>query len=686
MILKYFNRDARLAEIRRLCNVTARDGSRAADLIRVAQSYGLTAKGFKMGSLGVRSIKFPAIIHWDFNHFIVLEGYTHNKYYLRDSCTGGFTATHDEFENNFTGIVIRFLEKSEHINDGEGAIRTRISWPKKIIFGVARVTAVLKKIVRKSYKKNPYVSRVAPPNLIYIGLCIIAFVLTILIPVVTKYIFDMTRTQQQHLPGSIWIWAGVFMVLYGLILAAKHLFLLQNKLYSANTIAATVIRKLLRLPSLFFISRHNVANRFFISSLVYDSSFNAVLQPVFALVTLLVFWIELYLFSPQISLLLVPLCVADLAVRIIAGKQNHDMRKKIAIKNQVFYQISINELERIETIKGNGTQQYSFQRWAKYQAALENGTNELKMKGVHVSSAGILLKSLCLTIIVMSSSQAYTCKINTGTLIALVIITILSFQHNIVAARLLNAVEAAKTSIKSLDDILNQADADYYASDINGEYKLAGEQLSAIELKSVSFGYNRFKAPQVKDFSLNVNQGEIVGVLGGSGSGKSILAKIASMLYQPWSGVILFDRQLSSTLNKKRIEKSIVLVEQSVNIFHGSIRDNLTLFNPNIPNKDLEKACRVACIHDDIISRTHGYKTILKNGGVNISGGQKQRIEIARALLAQPSILIMDEAINALDSITAAKIIANIRAIGCTSILFSHNHGFMNLCDRYVRI
>jgi ABC-type bacteriocin/lantibiotic exporter with double-glycine peptidase domain len=214
--------------------------------------------------------------------------------------------------------------------------------------------------------------------------------------------------------------------------------------------------------------------------------------------------------------------------------------------------------------------------------------------------------------------------------------------------------------------------------------KLAVKTEGYVELKDIIFGYSRLDAPLIKDFSLRLEPGSRVAIVGQSGSGKSTMASLVSGLYQPWAGEILFDGKTSDKISPVLFHQSVALVDQNIFLFGGTVRENLTMWDPSVPEKQVQQAAIDACIYEDIASRPGGFDSEVEESGRNFSGGQRQRIEIARALVHNPSVIILDEATSALDSKTEHLIDMNLRRRGCTCIIIAHRLSTIRDCDEII--
>ena len=647
MILQYHGQRVTLETIRKQCNVTARDGSSARDLIRVAQAYGLGAQARRMGSLRVKTLSFPAIIHWRFNHFIVLEGVKGNTFYLRDACTGGFTATQEEFDNNYTGIVIRF--SSERGRPGQNPGKPRRAWMGN---GLSR-----------------YISSAAALHLFF---SITALGAGLLLPFAAQAVFDRpSGTVGFQALSAVLVWGGL------LWLKEEVHFLCGQK--TSEKTATALLNRLLELPSLFFIARYHVGGRLGISPGVYDALVNGRVTPLLSLVALAGFGAQLFWFAPaSMALALAALLVFSLGSQLYLNRRHQDLNGRTAAKTAAYGGRLGQDLIGIEALKGTCTEQEAFQSAARLQADMANDAGELAQKQLTLSFITDLIRSAGL---VFLGTAVLFEALSLGRLAALGIIFLFGLDHAKKAAARTLATHNARQTLAALEDVMAAPGKRQSGLPPQSPLQSVGKQ---IELQHLEFGYNRFEPPVISDFFLKAGPGEMVGVWGRSGSGKTIVARLAARRYPPWSGSIRLDGKDVDSLCPGKTETAVVLVEEQPHIFKGTIRENLTLFTDGFSDGKLAQACSLACIHEDILKFPLGYDTPLSDGGRNISGGQRQRLAIARALLSGPAVLILDEALSALDAPTGKALVNRLKQTGITCILLSHNRFWIRLCPRQI--
>jgi ABC-type bacteriocin/lantibiotic exporter with double-glycine peptidase domain len=210
--------------------------------------------------------------------------------------------------------------------------------------------------------------------------------------------------------------------------------------------------------------------------------------------------------------------------------------------------------------------------------------------------------------------------------------------------------------------------------------KLAGR----IDLQDISFGYSPLEPPLIDGLSLTLEPGARIALVGGSGSGKSTVGRLICGLIKPWSGAVRYDGLPLADIPPEVFANSVAYVDQDIFLFEGTVRDNLTLWDPSVPETDISHALKDASIHEEVAARLGNYDCHVGEAGTNFSGGQRQRIEIARALVGNPSILVLDEATAALDPYTEQQIDDNLRRRGCSCIIIAHRLSTIRDCDEII--
>ena len=697
MVLAHYGRQVPLEELRVQCGVS-RDGSKASNVLKAARKYGLTGKGYKKETEALLSMQMPLIIHWNFNHFLVLEGARKRRVYLNDPASGRRTVSYDELDQSFTGIALAFER-------GEGFVRT------------ARTHSALTTIGTQ-LKKNA-------ATLAFLLCAALLVTLTgLLLPLFTRVFVDSILQAGQR------SWFSVFALAFVLLLVAKAVltllekaFLLRLKIKLAAELAGTFFWKLLHLPLSFFSQRYagDIAGRTEAAMSIAESLSGKLVGAGMDACMVLFYAVLLFYFDATLTLV----CMALTAVSFVGAAL---LKTRLRIGNQRMQQdrakyegVSINGLQIIESLKAGGREAEFFAKWAGYQAKYENSrqsvshyTNALSI----LSSTMAQLTSAC--VLILGAWRVMRGGMTFGTLVAFqqLVASFLapmnrlvgisaSYQQLVIDIGRINdamhyiealptpAADAAVASAP-LSDGERAANAAFAAhAQPQGALQLDAEEAPIatsaptklqghVQLEHITFGYNLLEPPLLNAVSLTIRAGMRIALVGGSGSGKSTIAKLLSGLYTPWEGRICFDGVPASIIDRTALLASVSMVDQDITLFEGTVRDNLTLWDTTIPDADIVRACEDACIHDDIMRRPDGYDAKVEEGGRNFSGGQRQRLEIARALVTNPRVLIMDEATSALDAASEKRIGDNIRRRGCTSIIVAHRISTIRDCDRIV--
>jgi NHLM bacteriocin system ABC transporter peptidase/ATP-binding protein len=664
MILAYFGRIVPLEELRIECGVS-RDGSKASNILKAARKYALTARGFKKEPADLLTLPLPMIVHWNFNHFVVLEGFANGKAFLNDPASGPRSVPEAEFDQAFTGVAMTF-ERGEDFKPGgeRGGM-------------VAPLARRLKGL---------------SPALAFVILAGVSLLVPGLVaPTFTKIFVDevLVKGLSSWLRPLLLLMAATAVVSFCLTaLQQRYLLRLENRL-SLGT-SSQFFWHTLRLPVEFFNQRYagEIGNRVAINDKIARLLSGDLATTALNLMVIAMYAVLMLQYDVVLSLV----SVATAALNILALRWVSERRtlltQRMAQDRGKLMGTAMGGLQTIETLKAGGSESDFFARWSGYQAKVVNAFQQLQLTTMLLSAVPPLLMAVNGALVLgVGGLRVMDGHLTMGMLVAFqsLMFAFLGPVNRVVS--LGGQLQEAKGDMDRLDDVLRaRVDLGNAGSEPEGD---AAEPRSAkldgyLELRGVTFGYSRLEPPLIESFSLSLKPGSRVALVGGSGSGKSTVAKLVAGLYQPWSGEILFDGRPRREIPRAVLINSLAVVDQDISMFEGSIRDNLTLWDKTVPDNYLVEAAKDACIHDDLSARVGGYGAPLEEGGRNFSGGQRQRMEIARALVLNPRILVLDEATSALDPTTEKNIDDNLRRRGCTCLIVAHRLSTIRDCDEII--
>lgn len=660
-ILAYYGRIVPLAELRQACGIS-RDGSKASNILNAARLYGLQAKGFKVDLEALQQLECPYIVFWNFNHFLVVEGFDRHRVYLNDPATGSRTVSRAEFSGAFTGVVLVFEPSSEFKRGGRKPSLINALWERlrgslgSLMYGV--LTGFL---------------------LALVGL---------LIPTFSQVFVDQILIQGR----ADWLRPLILGMLFtslltGLLTRLQLQLLRRMKIKLAMGMSSRFLWHILHLPVSFYDQRFSgeISSRIQLNDRLANLLSGKLATTVISTIMVVFYAIVMLQYDTVLTLIGVAFVVINLlALQWMTG-QRVDTNIRLMQEQGKVSGVAIAGLQSMETLKASGLESDFFTRWAGSYAKAINVRQEMDSMNQSLGTLPAFLSGITsMLLLVVGGFRVMDGALSIGMLIAFQSL-MQQFMHPVnQLVGLGSDLQEVEGNLNRLDDVLRNpldpaADNSKQHASRNSP-KLQGY----LELRNLTFGYNHTAPPLIENFNLSLKPGQRVALVGGSGSGKSTISKIVCGLYEPWGGEIYFDNQPRTQIPRPLLTNSIAMIEQDILLFAGSVRDNLTLWDTTIPDTNLIQACRDAAIHDVVLSLPGGYGADLLEGATNLSGGQRQRLEIARALVNNPAVLVMDEATSALDTETERIIAQNLRLRGCTCLIVAHRLSTIRDCDEIV--
>lgn len=659
MILSYYDKWVPLEQVRSDCGVS-RDGSNAKNILKAARSYGLKAQGYRMEPEVLKAKgTFPCIIHWEFNHFVVLNGFKGDKVYLNDPARGSYVTSMKEFDEAFTGVCILFEPTEEFLPSGEK--KSMLSFAKKRLknCGLAIVFVFL--------------------------LSLIASFLTAISPAFSRIFLDKLLLENNK------SWYLLFFVAFAVVIliqiAVEYIKAIYSiKIYGKMAIVGNTsyMWKVLHLPMDFFSQRlaGDIKQRQESNAMISEVFVNT-FAPMFINFAMLIFYLVIMVrYSILLSLVGILSVTINLILAKIISKKRVNITRVLMRDEGKLYGTMISGIEMIETIKASGAENGFFEKWSGYQASVNTQNVRFQKLDNFLGLIPTYVNEITADIILILG--VFLCI--DGQFSVGMVMAFQGFFNSFMGpvSTLIGAgqqVLEMRTDMERIDDVMEYPDDEISASSSSehtGDYsKLSGN----IEIKNVTFGYSKLADPIIKDFSLTIKPGQKIALVGASGCGKSTISKLVSGLYQPWEGEILYDGKPIKDIDRSVFTSSIAVVDQDITLFEDTIANNIRMWDSSIEDFEVIMAARDAMIHADIMERDGDYSYKLIEGGMNLSGGQRQRLEMARVLAQDPTIIIMDEATSALDARTEYDVVKAIKDRGITCLVVAHRLSTIRDCD-----
>jgi ATP-binding cassette subfamily B protein len=647
MILNYYGSGISLADVRTRCGV-GRDGLSALEIVKTARDYGMRVRAVSLQRNDFRFVTLPAIVHWQFDHFLVVERWSRKQVDVVDPARGRGRLTQDEFDAGFTGVVIT-LEPGEAFD---------------------RRAASASPAAFRSYALQ-YL-RLAPGTFLQIlGVSLLLLVLGLFLPILTKVMVDQVLPFQMR--SIMPVLAIGIVVLFGVQIIATLLrewLLVYLRARIDITMMLGFVEHLLALPYRYFQQRStgDLLSRVSSNAMLRELLSNQLLSSVVdsGLVT---FYLFLLLWqSPPFGLLTLGVGLLGALVLVLSKNSvNRLAGRELAAfgKSQGYLGEA---MVGIATLKAAGAEDRAFDRWSNL--FFDHLNISLRYNYVSGTVAGILATLPLfgpLALLWVGAAQVLNGSITLGTMVALLALAAAFFAP---LTSLVNSAQQFQLVSANLDRIRDviEAEPEQERQAARPAPRLSGQ----LWVHHVGFRYAE-RAPQVlHSIDLSVHPGQRVAIVGPSGSGKSTLAKLLLGLYLPTEGDVFYDGLSLRDLNWQEVRRQFGVVLQESVLFSGSVRSNITLSNPLIDREQVVEAATVAAIHDDIMAMPMGYDTFVSEGGSALSGGQRQRLAIARAVAHKPAIILLDEATSHLDVETERRVAENLRTLACTQIIIAH--------------
>lgn len=670
MILAYYKRFIPLEKMRIDCNVT-RDGSLAKYIVKAAAKHELEAKAYKMDPEQIRQRQdFPMIIHWNFNHFVVLCGFCGTDAVINDPASGRIRVPAEVFDRSFTGIALCFRP---------GEAFERIGMP-------AQTGGFIKKMCRGQKAAFVFV----------IVLGAVYSLLNGLPPVFYKIFTDriLLGGSPEWLPALL---LAMLATGTGMLLAGGLQVLFAKRLQAQLRIreAAVFFRKLLRLPAAFFDQRFcgDIVSRQQDGQEIISLFFERILPALMEVILMLCLYGLMFSLDVRMSLVAAVAGALQLLAALLRARHYGNLGRNLSRDSGKLSGVKLSGISMIETIKASGAEQGLLERILGYQTRYDNARLELEKSRIRLGILPGLMAGLSNGIILILGIYAvFEGQQTIGTLAAFQAFLQLCFSPMTSFAQGLQAAQEMKGNVERVQDVLEYEDdpllggAALPGSDVLPETVNVGRLTGRLCVRDISFGYSPVTEPLIRNFSMEAKPGKVIALAGGSGSGKSTVAKLLCGLYPCASGAVLYDDVRLEELDIRLLRRSVAVVDQQIALFGGTVRDNITMWDDSIRQEKVIQACKDACIHQDIMARKHGYQHVIREGGSDFSGGQRQRMEIARALVKDPSVLIMDEATSALDVMTEQKVMDAVRRRGMTCVVIAHRLSTIRDADEIIML
>lgn len=664
MIMAYYDKWIPLEQVRYDCGVS-RDGSNAKNILIVARNYGLEAHGYRMEPETLRDEgQFPCIVHWEFNHFIVVDGFKGGKVYVNDPAKGAYSMSMERFDEGFTGICLMFEPSAAFEPGGKNRSVLKYAFAQ----------------LKKTRSEVVFVSLTIAITSI-IGIINSGFSRVFMDRILT----GLNKNWLYPFMGGM-ILLALAQIIMGIIQA---IYTIRINAKLAVTGSVSYMWKVMRMPMDFFSQRMagDIQSRMMDNSTIASTIINTVTPLFFNAIMMLFYLVVMLRYSVLLSIVGISSIIINMGVAAIISNKRVNITRVMMRDEGKLEGTTVSGIEMIETIKASGAENGFFEKWAGYQASVN--TQNVKFAKLEQGLGLIpefVSKLMNAVVLLLGVGLVLKGKFTVG--------MVMAFQGFLAsftapAASLIDAgetIQELRAQMERVDDVMRypiDPVLEYGENKVEEETSY-GKLKGNIELKNVTFGYSRLAPPLIENFNLTLKPGGRVAFVGSSGCGKSTLSKLISGLYIPWSGEILFDGKPIEKIDRSVFTGSLAVVDQDIILFEDSIKSNIKMWDKTIEDFEMILAARDAQIHEDIMRRDGGYSYRILEGGKDFSGGQRQRMEIARVLAQDPTVIILDEATSALDAKTEFDVVNSIKDRGISCIVVAHRLSTIRDCDEII--
>ena len=660
MVCAYFGCHIPLEKMRIETGVS-RDGCNMKGIKRAAQKYGMEVHAYRREPEQLKKMDMPCVIHWNFNHFVVLEGFKGRHAYINDPAFGRRKLTMSELDEGFTGIVMTFkktkqFKKSKKKNTMLSFISRRLKGQYGVVF-----------------------------QLFYIGLLLVFP--SLILPVLSQvFIDDVLGNGYKDWLTRLLVFMGACVALKGILSYYRALVL--EKLSAKMTLLSgrDLLDHIFKLPISFFDQRYtgDLVNRMMNNADISRFLAGDLAETVLNILTASFYLVILVLYSPVLTLVgLIKVAACIIGIMVSTKSLKDDSIKLQMSAGKVTGAVSAG-LSITDSIKAAGIEMEYANRILGHQAKYVSFEQELMRRQQILSMIPEAMgKIVDVLLLLVGGMLVIRGQMTTGMLIAYNSLYDSFCDPVDKLTGFFTGLQQLRSNMNRVEDIERHEKSICFTekTDIR---RIKGKLQGNVELRDIAFGYSVLHPPVVEGFDFKLNSGETVAFVGASGCGKSTLTKVIGGLYRQWSGEVFFDGIAQNEIPHDVFNNSVATVSQDIHLFSGTIRENLTMWDSTVLDSDIDEAAKDACIYDFIMQLPGGYDFKLEEGAYNVSGGQRQRLEIARALTKRPSILLMDEATSALDPLVEKCIMDNIRRRGCTCIIVAHRLSAIRDCNQIV--